>query len=80
MTNLQRLFGTPQNLYQWKALLTLLANRILKLVKKHDFKWSLVDLFPEQYESLPEHFVAIACAMVCDIFNLNFESHTVFDL
>ncbi|KAG2115418.1 hypothetical protein BD769DRAFT_1391302 [Suillus cothurnatus] len=55
--------GSGKNLYQWKALLTLLANRILKLVKKHDFKWSLVDLFPEQYESLPEHFVAIACAM-----------------
>jgi hypothetical protein len=80
MTNLRRLFGTPQNLYRRKALLTLLANRILKPVKNHDSKRSLVDLFPEQYESLPEHFVAIACAMVCDVFDLNFKSHAVFDL
>ncbi|KAG1746316.1 hypothetical protein EDD22DRAFT_958361 [Suillus occidentalis] len=51
------------NLYRGKAILILLAYRILKPVHNHDSKRSLLQLFPEQYTCLPEHTIALVCAM-----------------
>ncbi|KAG1740101.1 hypothetical protein EDD22DRAFT_851863 [Suillus occidentalis] len=65
------------NLYHRKAILTLLANQILKPIKDHDSKLSLVVLFPEHYDSIPEHFLATACAMIVIRFRLRFPDHQI---
>ncbi|KIK36319.1 hypothetical protein CY34DRAFT_16464 [Suillus luteus UH-Slu-Lm8-n1] len=65
------------NLYRRKAILTLLANRILKPIKDHSSKLSLAVLFPEHYESIPEHFLATACAMIVIRFRLRFPDHQI---
>ncbi|KAG1767595.1 hypothetical protein EV702DRAFT_1050288 [Suillus placidus] len=52
------------NLYRRKAILVLLAYRILKPLLYHNSKRSLLDLFPEHYQSLPEHYIAMREACV----------------
>ncbi|KAG2154229.1 uncharacterized protein EDB93DRAFT_1102370 [Suillus bovinus] len=65
-----------ENLYRQKAILLLVALHILKLIP-HEPKHSLVDLFPDQYETIPEHYVAMACAMLVIRFRLCFPDHQI---
>jgi len=64
--------------------LSLLAHRILRPISIDDRKESLVALFPEDYNTLPEHFMADICARVCDKsalydFKLKAYLHSVLD-
>ncbi|KAG2152121.1 hypothetical protein BD769DRAFT_1635006 [Suillus cothurnatus] len=42
-------------------IILILALRILQLPRVHH--WSLLDIFPNQYQKLPEHLIANACGM-----------------
>ncbi|KAG2360957.1 hypothetical protein BDR07DRAFT_1377581 [Suillus spraguei] len=47
--------------YRWMSILVILTLRILQPLRSQHR--SLLDLFPAQYEKLPEHLIASACRM-----------------
>jgi hypothetical protein len=54
-------------------ILVILALRILQPLRVHHR--SLLDIFHSQYQKLPEHLIANACGMVCDVCNLKTDSY-----
>ncbi|KAG1842298.1 hypothetical protein C8R48DRAFT_679049 [Suillus tomentosus] len=77
VTSLEFTRSPDGNLYRRKTILILLAYRILKVVHQHKSNRSLLELFPHQYESLPEHSIALVCAMYVIRFRRVFPGHEI---
>ncbi|KAG1881888.1 hypothetical protein C8R48DRAFT_667622 [Suillus tomentosus] len=77
ITSLEFTRSPDGNLYRRKTILILLAYRILKVVHQHKSNRSLLELFPHQYESLPEHSIALVCAMYVIWFRRVFPGHEI---
>lgn len=54
------------------SILKILALRILQPLRIHHH--SLLDMFPAQYQKLPDHLISNACGMVRDVCKLKTDS------
>ncbi|KAG1852371.1 hypothetical protein C8R48DRAFT_777537 [Suillus tomentosus] len=75
VTSIAFTFDSNFNPYRNKALLAMLAHRIIRPV--HGRVESLLTLFPESYTSIPKHLISRICALIIAFFRTWLSDHNL---